>query len=292
MTYATRLAGGTRVNLDTFDPNERGGLDKKSGKNVFKTRARELGELQELLYAAGTDALLVILQGLDTSGKDGTVRHVFSRVNPQGCQVTSFKVPTDIELAHDFLWRIHEAAPARGMIGVFNRSQYEDVLVARVHRLVPEAVWRKRYDDIVAFERLLSENGTIVAKFFLHISKDEQEERLLAREEDPTKAWKLSAQDWIERESWDDYIAAYEDAISASATPVAPWYIVPANRKWFRNLAIADVIVRLLRPKRAAWMAALHERGQTELAAIRQVRGDKTDGRERDSQRKIAVSHD
>jgi PPK2 family polyphosphate:nucleotide phosphotransferase len=219
--------------------------------------------------------VLIVLQGLDTSGKDGTIRNVFRDVDPVGCRVASFKVPTQIELAHDFLWRVHRETPGRGELVVFNRSHYEDVLVVRVHELVPEAVWRERYDHINAFERLLADSGTIVAKFYLHISKEEQESRLLDRERDVEKAWKLSAADWVERRSWDRYIAAYEDAIARCATAEAPWYVVPADRKWFRNLAVAESIVELLRPHKAAWLKALEARGEAELKAIREARASR-----------------
>jgi PPK2 family polyphosphate:nucleotide phosphotransferase len=195
------------------------------------------------LYGAAQQGVLIVLQGMDTSGKDGTITHVMAPINPQGCIVTSFKQPTPADLAHDFLWRVHPHAPARGMLAIFNRSHYEDVLVVRVHNLVPKAVWRERYDAINRFEHLLATNGTIILKFFLHISKNEQEERLLAREEDKTKAWKLSATDWAERERWDDYQEAYEDALSKCSTAHAPWYIVPANRKWYRDWAVTHILL-------------------------------------------------
>ena len=178
----------------------------------------ELSELQELLTAAQQQSLLVVLQGMDTSGKDGTIRHVLSHVNPQGCDVHSFKEPTQEELAHDFLWRVHKVTPAKGEMGIFNRSHYEDVLVARVHNLVPEKVWSRRYEEINNFEQLLSQNGMIMLKFFLHISYDEQERRLLAREQDKDKSWKLSAEDWEDRKYWKDYEQAYEDALSKCST--------------------------------------------------------------------------
>jgi PPK2 family polyphosphate:nucleotide phosphotransferase len=272
MPYAVRVTGGERIDLARFDPNDTGGLTKEEGEARFAALATELGDLQDLLYAAQTDAVLIVLQGLDTSGKDGTIRNVFRDVDPVGCRVTSFKVPTAAELAHDFLWRVHQQVPGKGDLTVFNRSHYEDVLVVRVHELVPEVVWRKRYDNINTFERLLVESQTIVAKFYLHISKEEQEQRLLERERDVTKAWKLSAADWVERRSWDKYIAAYEDAISACATADAPWYVVPADRKWFRNLAVAEAIVELLRPHKQRWLKALEARGEAELKAIREAR--------------------
>jgi PPK2 family polyphosphate:nucleotide phosphotransferase len=209
---------------------------------------------------------------MDTSGKDGAISHVMKSVNPQGCRVTSYGKPTADELGHDFLWRVHAAAPRRGMIGIFNRSHYEDVLVVRVHSLQPEVAWRRNYDHINAFERLLTDNGTIILKFFLHISREEQAERLRAREEEPDKRWKLSAGDYVERELWDAYEAAYEDALGKCSTAWAPWYVVPADRKWHRNLAVAEAIVTALEPYRDDWQRALRERGRRnyeELLAVR-----------------------
>ncbi len=198
------------------------------------------------MWAQGEHALLIVLQALDAGGKDGVIRHVMSGVNPQGCQVTSFKVPTEEELEHDYLWRIHKATPRRGYIGIFNRSHYEDVLVVRVHNLVPEDVWQQRYEQINHFERLLADSGTTILKFFLYISKDEQKERFEARLRDPRKNWKFSVKDVKERGYWDDYVRAYEDALGRCSTPWAPWYIVPANRKWYRNLVISQAIVETL----------------------------------------------
>jgi PPK2 family polyphosphate:nucleotide phosphotransferase len=270
--YAYPVVGGKRVDLADFDPDTTAGLDRQAAAERLEELGAELDELQELLYAAGRHALLVVLQGLDTSGKDGAIRGVFRFVDPQGCRVEAFKVPTQLELDHDFLWRAHEVAPRKGMIGVFNRSHYEDVLVARVHSLAPKAVWERRYDHINAFERLLLESDTLILKFYLHISKAEQEERLLERERDVAKAWKLSAGYWIERRSWEEYQEAYEDAFRRCSPPGAPWLIVPANKKWFRNLAIAEAVVETLRPHRDAWLAALRERGERELAAIKAAR--------------------
>jgi PPK2 family polyphosphate:nucleotide phosphotransferase len=272
MAYAVKVKPGSRVDLSSIDPDTDGGLTRESGEAAFDKLAEELGELQELMYAAQTHGLLAVLQGLDTSGKDGATRNVFKSVDAQGCRVTAFKVPTPIELAHDFLWRVHQHTPERGMFAVFNRSHYEDVLVARVHELVPKSVWSRRYDDINAFERLLTESQTLVPKFYLHISKEEQEERLLDRERDIEKAWKLSASDWIERRAWEKYIEAYEDAITKCSTEFAPWYVVPANRKWFRNLAIAETLVEHLRPLKAGWLKALEAKGEAELKAIREAR--------------------
>ncbi len=273
MSYATKIESGQAVWLSDVDPANTAGMKKAAGVERFAALGEELGALQELLYAAGTHSLLVILQGRDTSGKDGAIRAVFDCVNPQGVRVESFKVPTADELAHDFLWRCHKATPGRGMIGVFNRSHYEDVLVVRVHGLAPEARWRKRYDHINHWEQLLADEDTIIRKFYLHISKEEQEERLLAREQEVAKAWKLSVGDWKERELWDRYTSAYEEALSRCSTPHAPWYIVPSDKKWFRSLAIAEVLVETLRPYRERWLAVLDEMGETartELAAFRQ----------------------
>jgi PPK2 family polyphosphate:nucleotide phosphotransferase len=268
MPHAFRVEPGTRVKLSDFDPGHSGGLDKAEGQERFAELSAELDGLQEDLYAAERNSVLVILQGMDTSGKDGAIRAVMRDLNPQGCRVESFKVPSPFELAHDFLWRVHKVTPELGMFGVFNRSHYEDVLVVRVHDLVPPEVWSRRYELINAFEALLAASGTVVMKFFLHISKEEQEKRLLAREQEVGKAWKLSAGDWREREHWDAYQEAYEDALSKCSTEAAPWYIVPADRKWHRNLAISETLVHTLRPLRASWHGALQEMSRTRLAEL------------------------
>lgn len=207
---------------------------------------KRLGNLQELLYAQDKHAVLIVLQAMDSGGKDGVIRHVFTGVNPQGCDVTSFKVPTPLEARHDFLWRIHKAAPPKGMIMIFNRSHYESVLVERVHDLVPEKTWTRRYDHINAFEKLLSQEGTTVLKFFLHISKDEQKRRLEARLDTKDKLWKLQPSDVKERKYWDAYQKAYEDALANCSTKHGPWYIVPSDKKWFRNWVVSDTIVRAM----------------------------------------------
>jgi PPK2 family polyphosphate:nucleotide phosphotransferase len=276
LSYAQRIEPGTRVSLGDIDPRDTGSVGKAQGQERFAALNAELSGLQELLYAAGTHAVLMILQGMDTSGKDGAVRSVLMNVNPQGCRVESFKVPTEEDLAHDFLWRVHKVTPGKGMLGVFNRSHYEDVLIARVHRFVPEEVWRARYEQINQFEQMLAASGTQVLKFFLHISKDEQEKRLMEREQDPTKAWKLSASDWRERQFWDDYQRAYEDAISNCSTPHAPWYVVPADKKWFRNLAIAEVLAGAMRKLAPSWRAALDEMSATRVAELRTYREGQT----------------
>ncbi len=237
----------TNVRLKNFDPGDTLGYkdDKKTQAKQAKLLQR-LDDLQYLFYAVKNLALLIVLQGMDTGGKDGTIRHVMSSVSPQGCRVTSFKSPTPEELAHDFLWRIHAAVPEKGDFGIFNRSHYEDVLVVRVHKLVPKKVWKARYDEINLFEKLLAENRIRVVKFFLHISKDEQKKRLEARLTDPQKSWKISAADFAERKYWDDYVGAYEDAISRCSTQSAPWFIIPANHKWFRNFAVSKILVETL----------------------------------------------
>jgi PPK2 family polyphosphate:nucleotide phosphotransferase len=220
--------------------------DKADAADATAANLERLGELQQRLYGEAKRALLIILQGMDTSGKDGTIRHVFSGVNPQGCSVASFKAPTPIELAHDYLWRIHQATPPRGMITIFNRSHYESVLVERVQDIVPKKIWSRRYDQINQFERLLSDEGTTILKFFLHISKREQKRRLQDRLDDPSKHWKWDSHDLDVRKQWDQYAAAYEDALSRCSTDYAPWYMIPADHKWYRNWAISDVIVRTL----------------------------------------------
>ena len=220
---------------------------RKKAEKEFRLLRQELAEWQHKLYSAGTHSLLVVLQAMDAGGKDGTIRRVFQGVNPQGVQVTSFKAPTAIERNHDFLWRIHQAAPQKGQIGVFNRSHYEDVLIVRVLNLVPEAQWRPRYQHINNFEQLLSDSGTIIRKFYLHISKDEQKERLQERLDDPTKHWKFDAGDLKQRAHWDDYQTAFAEMLSRCHTPEAPWHIIPANQKWYRNLAITRVLVHTLR---------------------------------------------
>jgi len=237
---------GSVVNLHDFDPDYHGEHHKKEASEVEKELESRLAELQEMLYAQGKHALLIVLQAMDAGGKDGTIKHVFDSVNPQGVRVTSFKAPTAEELAHDFLWRIHQHTPPRGYIGIFNRSHYEDVLVVRVNSLVPADVWKKRYDQINDFERLLADSGTRILKFFLHISKDEQKKRFEERLARPDKHWKFSTGDLPVREQWDAYMEAYETVLTRCNTDYAPWYIVPSNRKWYRNLIISKTIVETL----------------------------------------------
>jgi len=277
MAGALKVAPGTKVHLGDLDPGDTGSATKKGAAAHFATLDSRLGELQELLYAAHQHAVLVVLQGLDTSGKDGTIRHVMRSVNPQGVRVESFKVPTLEEASHDFLWRAHRVAPPLGTMTIFNRSYFEDVLVVRVHGLVPERVWRPRYDQINQFEALLAASGTIIVKFYLHLSKKEQYERLMAREDEPEKTWKLSPQDWVERRSWDAYVGAYDDALTKCSTEAAPWYVIPSDHKWYRNLLIAQTLVDVLEPHAKAWRRHLAELGRNVLAEVQNERqGEET----------------
>jgi PPK2 family polyphosphate:nucleotide phosphotransferase len=242
------IGPGKKVRLSEWPTDATGDFKNKAdAKPELHKNLKKLAELQELLYASGKHAVLVVFQAMDGGGKDGAIEHVFSGVNPQGCVVTSFKVPTSEEQAHDFLWRIHKATPARGMIGIFNRSHYESVLVERVKKIVPRDVWSARYDSINAFEKLLVDEGTTILKFFLHISWEEQKRRMEARLLDPHKNWKFSPSDLKERRRWDDYMEAYEDALRKCSTKSAPWYIVPADHKWYRNWVVSDTIVRALK---------------------------------------------
>lgn len=239
-----RVEPGEKLDLDGIDPRATPGVKgKKAAEKLFAPLNAKLSELQTRLWAEHARQVLVVLQGLDTSGKDGTITHVFKEVNPLGVTVASFKAPTEEELAHDFLWRVHQRVPGKGQIAIFNRSHYEDVLVARVRKLVPKEVWKARYEQIVSFERLLAETGTTILKFFLYISKDEQKERLEERLNDPEKRWKFRKGDLADRAFWDDYLRAYEEAIEKTSRPGAPWYVVPADRKWYRNLAVAKTLV-------------------------------------------------
>jgi len=244
-----KLPPGEKVDLAHTDASETSSWrsGRRKGEAALLSLREELDRLQELFYADARRGLLVILQGMDTSGKDGVIRHVFEGVNPQGVRVASFKKPTPEESAHDFLWRIHRSAPAKGEIVIFNRSHYEDVLIARVHQIVPQKVWSKRFDSINQFERELVEEGISILKFFLHISREEQRARLRDRIEDPTKRWKLNDADFQERMYWDEYQAAYEDLLHRTNTSWAPWYLLPSDHKWFRNLAVSTILVEQLR---------------------------------------------
>jgi len=272
MQLAWKVEAGSKVRLKDYDPNY---VDEHTDPALARAELEilgaELGELQELLAAAQHHSLLVVLQGMDASGKADTIFQVLSQVNPQGCEVRSFKAPTLRELAHDFLWRVHRMTPGRGIITIFNRSHYEDVLIVRVRNLVPQEVWSQYYAAINDFEDLLTQNDMIILKFYLHMSNEEQERRLLARQKDRTDAWKLSAADWAERKYWDAYQEAYEDALSRCSTDEAPWYIVPANEKWYRNLLVARTLVHTLRPYKAQWLDKLVVRGKQELARIEQI---------------------
>ena len=250
MDFRTNLIvkPGEKVKLDKIDPAETYGFDKdgKTEKEIAENGA-ELAKLQYRLYAEGRRSLLVVLQGLDAAGKDGVINHVLAFLNPQGCRVQSFKVPSSLELAHDFLWRIHAAAPKKGEIVIFNRSHYEDVLIQRVHDIVPESVWRGRYELINDFEKLLTGNGVTIVKFFLHISPAEQLKRFKDRLDDPDRQWKISAADYAERKCWPKYRAAFEEALERCSTERAPWYVIPSDRKRFRNYAVSEILVETLR---------------------------------------------
>jgi len=272
MHYALKIHAGEKIDLKDIKTDEHGGLDRPVAEATTEGLGSELAELQDLLYSAGQNALLIVLQGRDTSGKDGTIRCLARYMNMQSCHVASFKVPTEEELAHDFLWRIHREVPRHGQSVVFNRSHYEDVIVVRVHGLISKDECKDRYAHINQFEKLLADSNTIILKFFLHISKKEQEARLLDREKQAKKAWKLSAGDWVERDLWADYTKAFEDAISHCSTKSAPWYIVPADHKWFRNLAVVETLVETLKPFRKEWLEHLSEIGkkaEVELKAYR-----------------------
>jgi len=237
---------GKKLKLADRDPDDSHGFTKEQADRQLIKHQAKLDQLQDLLYAGKQHALLIVLQALDAGGKDGTIRHVMSGANPQNCDVTSFKAPTAEELGHDFLWRVHKAVPIKGTIGIFNRSHYEDVLIARVHKLVPKSVWSKRYAHINDFERMLADSGVKILKFFLHISKDEQKRRFEERLSDPNKNWKSTPADFEERKLWDKYTAAFEAALSKCNAEWAPWYVIPADKKWFRNLAVSQIIVEAL----------------------------------------------
>ncbi len=239
---------GKKFRLADWDPAATTGVEgKKAGRALVAGLTSQLGELQETFYADGRHKLLVVLQGMDTSGKGGAIRKAFEGLDPTGVHVASFKAPTEEELAHDFLWRVHAHAPGSGRITIFDRSHYEDVLIARVRGLVPEQQWRARYDHIRAFERMLADEGTVVRKFFLHISEAEQARRLQARLDDPDKHWKFRLSDLAERKRWDEYQEAYEEAIRRTATDDAPWIVVPADHKWHRDLVICHTMVETLK---------------------------------------------
>ena len=242
-----RVPASKSVDLHAWDPHEDGGLSRDEAENETRALNKELESLQELLYAEGRHKVLIVIQATDTGGKDGTIRHVFDGVNPSGVTVAPFKKPTPQELSHDYLWRIHQHTPGAGELTIFNRSHYEDVLVVRVHDLVPEERWRRRYEHIRNFEQMLADEGTTIVKLFLHISKEEQRERLQERVDRPEKNWKFSFGDIAEREHWDTYQDAFRVMLEKTSTDAAPWYVIPANRKWFRNRVISEIIVTTLR---------------------------------------------
>ncbi|SMF79816.1 polyphosphate:nucleotide phosphotransferase, PPK2 family [Tistlia consotensis] len=271
---------GIGVRLADIDPGFTGGhRSHDKAKPEIRRHVERMDALQYLLYADGRQSLLVVLQGLDAAGKDGTVRHLFSGMNPQGVSVACFKQPSPEELAHDFLWRAHRRAPGRGEVVIFNRSHYEDVLVVRVHDLVPEAVWSQRYELINDFERMLTRNGTRVLKFYLHISPEEQLRRFKQRLDDPTRRWKISESDYTERERWPQYLEAYEEALARTSSDWAPWYVVPANHKWFRNLAISQILTKTMEeldlklPPTAVDLADIRRRYHKAAAKQKKARG-------------------
>jgi PPK2 family polyphosphate:nucleotide phosphotransferase len=251
-----------KVKLKDISEEPPADVSKRGAKGRFDALGEEIFELQAWMWGARTHSALMVLQGRDAAGKDGAVKHMSGALNPRGVVVTSFGVPTEEEREHDFLWRVHRQTPQAGRIAVFNRSHYEDVLVVRVKALAPKPVWKERYDLINAFERTLAAANCIILKFFLHITKEEQEERLLAREKDPADAWKLSIDDWKDRERWDDYTEAYEDAIGRCSSEDAPWIVVPANAKWYRDLVIAEAFAAALRPHKEEWRRTLDEQGK------------------------------
>ena len=270
--YAPSTDGSRKLRLADLDTDGTSHLRKEVGLDELEHLGAEFAELGNLLTYAGTHALLVVLQGRDASGKDGAIRKILDFSNIQNAAVHPFKAPTPLEGAHDFLWRVHAVTPAKGHIALFNRSHYEDVIAARVHELVPEKLWRKRYGHINAFERLLADGDVIIVKFFLNVSRDEEVTRLLDREKDPRTAWKLNPGDWRELPLWDEVTAAYEDVLNKCATPEAPWYLVPADKKWFRNLAVMQRLVFELRPYRNLWLETLKTMGHTALKEIRALR--------------------
>ena len=246
---------GNPIQLEKLDPGATHGYDKAAGVAETAKQLDRLADLQDRIWAEAKHSVLVVLQGIDAAGKDGTIKKVMEAFNPQGCPVTSFKVPSTEELSHDYLWRVHQHVPRKGEIGVFNRSHYEDVLVVRVHGFVPKSVWSKRYRQINDWERMLTESGTTIVKFFLSIDRDEQRKRFQARYDDPTRRWKFSLGDLEERKLWDDYQAAFDDALSKTSTSWAPWYVIPANNKWFRNLAVSMILADTIAALKPAYPA-------------------------------------
>jgi PPK2 family polyphosphate:nucleotide phosphotransferase len=277
-----RVEPGDKVKLNKIDPAYTGKVRSEAdAKEQIETYHKKLARQQGLLYAEHKHSILVVLQALDAGGKDGTIKHVFSVMNPQGVHVASFKQPTPAEVAHDILWRVHPHAPGRGEITIFNRSHYEDVLITRVHKLIDKATWTARYENIRDFEALLAENGTTILKFFLHISKDEQLARFAQRLDDPARNWKISESDYTERALWDDYIEAFEDAMHATSAKEALWYVIPSNQKWFRSLAVSQIMadtmeeLKLAYPPPSVDLAAIRRKYH---AALRQEKSNKKNG--------------
>lgn len=248
-----RVKPGGRLKLSDYDPAATHGWHKDAAASEMTKIDAQLADLQDRLWAGAQKSVLIVLQGIDASGKDGTIRRVMTTFNPQGCNVASFKVPTAEETGHDFLWRIHKRTPGKGEIAIFNRSHYEQVLVVRVHKLEPRTVWSRHYDQINEFEELLAESGTTVVKFFLHITKDEQRQRFQDRYDNQKKRWKFSMSDLAERELWNDYMTAYQEALSRTSTDKAPWYVIPANRNWMRNLAVASILAQTMAELKPAY---------------------------------------
>ena len=253
---ALRIKPGTQVRLAQLDQRATFGYDKASAALVTQHQLERLADLQDRFWAEARHSILVVLQGIDAAGKDGTINKVMEAFNPQGCVVSSFKVPTPEEIGHDFLWRIHKRTPRNGEIGIFNRSHYEDVLVVRVHDIVPRDVWSARYAQINAFEDTLVKGGTTIVKFFLSIDRDEQRKRFQARYDDPTRRWKFSMGDLEERKRWDDYQAAFDEALRKTSTHGAPWYVIPANQKWFRDMAVASILADTMADLKPAYPPA------------------------------------
>jgi PPK2 family polyphosphate:nucleotide phosphotransferase len=266
---------GRKVRLDDVPAEPPKGMTREKAERRFASLGKALFDLQDAMFGAKVHSVLVVLQGRDGAGKDGSIKHVVGCLNPRGVSVTSFGVPTTEERQHDFLWRVHRHAPRLGEFSIFNRSHYEDVLVVRVHGLAPKKLWEARFEHIRDFEQLLAEHGTIILKYFLHITKKEQRERLLEREADPEAAWKLNPNDWKERDHWDDYTRAYEATIAETAARHAPWIVVPANSKWYRNLVIAESIVDALRDHRKDWEKKLEQMGKTGRAELEAYRSQR-----------------
>ena len=266
---------GAKVDLGDISAEPPKGASKEEARERLAALGEEMFELQDAMWGAKINGVMVVLQGRDSAGKDGAIKNVAGFLNPRGVNVVSFGVPTLEERQHDFLWRVHRHAPRLGEFAIFNRSHYEDVLVVRVHNLAPKSLWKERYGHIADFEELLAEHGTIVLKYFLHITKKEQKQRLLEREASPATAWKLNPNDWKERDCWDDYTEAYEDAISKTAAPHAPWTVVPANAKWYRDLVVAQSVVEALREHRKGWKKTLDTLGAQGRAGLADYRAQR-----------------